>query len=126
MAKKNDFGLVAVRVNGKTTNITGDNVEYSVHTQSGETEVGLDKTVAVKYTPKPAKVKFTIRNAADVNTKDFENMVAETIFIEMNNGKTVTFQNCRQIAEGMVIANEGKMDVEFDCDSGEELTTDGS
>lgn len=126
MSRKNDHGLVAIRIDGKVVNITADNVEYSVHKQSGETDVGLDGTVAVKYTPKPAKVKFTIRNAADINTKDFQNLLAPTIYIAMNNGKTVTFQNCRQIGEGMVIANEGKMDVEFDCDSGEELVTDGT
>lgn len=105
-------GLVKLTVDGVTYRVKGA-IDYDLGLPMAEEIIGQDGIHGFKETPKVAYVECEVTDGYSYDLKQIINATNVTVVVALNNGKTVTFTNCRQTGEGKVNSEESALTLKW-------------
>ena len=113
MAQTAQAGIAYITVDGKSVRLVGE-ASYKLAGEKREPLVGMDGVHGYKSTPDAGTIKFTGRDAKDVDLATLNNATESTVVLEMVNGKTIVGRNMWRNGELIEAkADDATFDVEF-------------
>lgn len=94
---------------------------YNLGRDRNEASKGADGHLITKVTPQPAFCEGAITDGSGFDLAAFLALEDATVTLELQNGKTIVFNNAINTSEGTVGTEEGEMAIRFDAESGEEM-----
>lgn len=92
MAQTAQAGIAYLSLDGKSIRLVGE-ASYKLASPKREVLVGMDGVHGYKETPDAGYIKFTGRDAKDVDIASINDATDSTVTVEMNNGKTIVGRN---------------------------------
>jgi hypothetical protein len=115
-------GTAFVTTDGVTRRL-GGRCSYSPARVERTTKGGLSGIYGFNEKPRAPFIEFTVVDSGGTRVEDFADMVAETVTIELINGKLVTGNNMWTTTPSEVDAAEGEFTVRFEGGTIREDTT---
>lgn len=113
-------GVVAVRVNGDPLRIKGT-VTYSLGGKVGEAIEGPTGLAGIARKQMAAFVEVVSIDAADVDISALQELTAQTITVQLENGKTVVLNDSTVVGLIEVTTDESEFTVRFVGPSASEI-----
>lgn len=106
-------GTAFVTIGGRTVRL-GGRCTYSVAPAERKSKGGLSGMYGFNETPRAEFIEFTVVDSGSTKVGDFAKMIAETVKIELINGKLVTGANMWTTTPSEVDVAEGEFTVRFE------------
>lgn len=122
MAGKNRVGgIIAFKINGDMYFAKGA-FTYNLGRDKKEGVVGSVNVHGYKTTPQIPFIEGEITDRADLDLNELLSFEAETVTLELGNGKVITLSEAWYASEGTGSTEEGAIPVRFEGMSAEEIS----
>jgi hypothetical protein len=116
----NRYGTIFFSIDGTPHQIEGD-VEFTPAADAGEAVTGPDRSVGVKITPEPARLKVNARDRGDLDVSQLRGMDGVTLTLQLSNGKAWSMPDAVQISAEAINLMDGNIPLEFIAETSDEI-----
>jgi hypothetical protein len=113
-------GTLFVKVSGVQRDAKGS-FTYNIGSPKREAIVGPDRVHGYKEMPQVPYIEGEITDSSDLDLAAFTTQSAETVTLELANGKVFVLRDAWYAADGNVQTEEGNIQVRYEGMSGEEI-----